>query len=385
MAGQLDSPAVKRRTEAPGPDVARALRRALLRWYRREKRDLPWRASRDPYRVWISEAMLQQTRVETVIGYYGRFLERFPSVEALARARPDSVLAAWSGLGYYRRARALHAAARAVVERHGGRFPRRREDLLALPGVGAYTAGAIASIAFDAPEPLVDGNVARVFSRLFALEGAPDSAGQRERLWSIAGSLVPKRGAGDWNQALMELGALVCLPREPACELCPLASRCLARAEDRVDEFPRRGRRPETIPVEAVVLAVCRGESWLLERRPARGRMAGLWQMPTIELPSSGGSLFPFDPPASIRTGGKLCEVRHTITRHRIRAVVRRGTLASRGLAAPLAWVSGRGLASLPLTGMTRKCLTAILAAQSTARSAASLRSKSSTRNRHNA
>jgi A/G-specific adenine glycosylase len=354
----VHSLAVKRRADSPSSAVARSLRRELLRWYRREKRDLPWRASRDPYRVWISEAMLQQTRVETVIGYYGRFLERFPTVEALARSRIDSVLAAWSGLGYYRRARALHEAARAVRDRHDGRFPRDREALLGLPGIGPYTAGAIASIAFDRPEPLVDGNVARVFSRLFALA-------RREAPWEIAARLVPERGAGEWNQALMELGALVCVPRQPACDRCPLASRCRALAEGRVDEFPRRRSRPATIPVEAVVIAVRRGDQWLLERRPARGRMAGLWQLPTIELPASGGVLFPRRPPASIRMGGRLCEVRHTITRHRIRAIVKSGTLASRKLAESLAWVPGTDLSSLPLTGMTRKCMTAILAARS--------------------
>ena len=351
------------------------LRRDLLRWYRREKRDLPWRASRDPYRVWISEAMLQQTRVETVIGYYERFLERFPDVTALARARTDSVLAAWSGLGYYRRARSLHEAARAIVDRHAGRFPREREALLALPGIGAYTAGAIASIAFDRPEPLVDGNVARVFARLFAIDGDPDSSSLRARHWSTAARLVPKRGAGEWNQALMELGALVCLPREPACDRCPLRARCRARREGRVDELPGRGKRAEPIPVDAVVLAVRRGERWLLEKRPARGRMAGLWQLPTVEVAASGGALFPVRPPAPIRTGARLCEVRHTITRHRIRATVRRGTLAGAKAAPPLAWVHDRSLDSLALTGMTRKCLTAILAA----------RSQPSTPTRHNA
>lgn len=329
--------------------------------------------------------MLQQTRVETVIGYYNRFLERFPTLSALARARTDSVLAAWSGLGYYRRARSLHEAARAVRDRHGGRFPRDREALLALPGIGAYTAGAIASIAFDQPEPLVDGNVARVFSRLFALEGAPDSAELRDELWAIAASLLPERGAGEWNQALMELGALVCVPRRPACGRCPLSSRCRAFAEDRVDEFPRRERRPAPIPVEVVVIAVRRGDRWLLERRPARGRMAGLWQMPTIELPASGGVLFPPRPPASIRIGRELCEVRHTITRHRIRAVVKSGTVVSRQLARSLAWVPGPGLSSLPLTGMTRKCMAAILAAHSRPDPEAFLRSQTSTRNRQDA
>jgi len=205
------------------------------------------------------------------------------------------------------------------------------------------------------------------------------------RILRVAARLVPERGAGEWNQALMELGALVCLPREPVCGSCPLRSRCRARLEDRVDELPRRGKRPEPIPVEAVVLAVRRGERWLLERRPARGRMAGLWQMPTVELAASGGALFPIQAPASIRTGAELCEVRHTITCHRIRAVVRRGTLAGGRPAPPLAWVADRNLASLALTGMTRKCLTAILAARPTARNTASSRSKSSTRNRQNA
>jgi A/G-specific adenine glycosylase len=344
------------------------MRRDLLRWYRREKRDLPWRASRDPYRVWISEAMLQQTRVETVVGYYERFLERFPTVEALARARTETVLAAWSGLGYYRRARSLHEAARSVRDRHGGRFPSDREALLGLPGIGAYTAGAIASIAFDRPEPVVDGNVARVFSRLFAIE-------RREAMWSIAAALVPERGAGEWNQALMELGALVCVPRRPACGRCPLSSRCRALARGQVDEFPRRARRPAPIPVEVVVLAVRRDDRWLLEQRPSRGRMAGLWQLPTIERPASGGVLFPSRPPVPIRIGSELCEVRHTITRHRIRAVVKTGTLGSRRISPSLAWVPGSGLSSLPLTGMTRKCMTAILAA----------RSQSSTRNLPNA
>ncbi|MFN0007142.1 MAG: A/G-specific adenine glycosylase [Planctomycetota bacterium] len=366
---------MKRRTDPLSAAVRRSLRRDLLRWYGREKRDLPWRASRDPYRVWISEAMLQQTRVETVIGYYRRFLERFPTVEALARARTDSVLAAWSGLGYYRRARSLHEAARAVRDRHGGRFPRDREALIGLPGVGAYSAGAIASIAFDQPEPLVDGNVARVFSRLFALEGAPGSAGLRKRLWEIAATLVPRRGAGEWNQALMELGALVCVPRVPDCGRCPLASRCRALAEDRVDEFPSRGKRATPIPVDVVVFAVRRGDRWLLERRPAGGRMAGLWQLPTVELPASGGVLFPLRPPASIRIGRPLCEVRHTITRHRIRALVKSGTVDSGRPAASLAWVNRQAMTSLPLTGMTRKCVSAILAAHPGPAPAAFLRS----------
>lgn len=377
---------MKRRTDGLSSDAVSSLRRSLIGWFAREKRALPWRKTRDPYRVWISEAMLQQTRVETVLPYYERFLDRFPTVEALARARLEDVLAAWSGLGYYRRAHSLQAAAQLVVERHRGRFPSDREGLLELPGVGAYTAGAIASIAFDRPEPLVDGNVARVLCRLFGLDGDPASAEQRRKLWSLARSLVPTKGAADWNQALMELGALVCTPREPRCDGCPLASRCMALREGRVPELPRRKPRRAPVSVEIVVLAVTDGDRWLLERRPARGRMAGLWQMPTIEVPrgrprgggrARGGSprpggagtrdglLFPLHRPSVLREKGTLCEVRHAITHHRIHAVVKRGILSSREPVPPLAWFPRRGLAEIALTGMTRKCLAAILAAQS--------------------
>jgi A/G-specific adenine glycosylase len=377
-------------------DQVRSLRRSLLAWYQREKRDLPWRSSRDPYRVWISEAMLQQTRVETVLDYYRRFLERFPTVEALAAVPVEDVLAAWSGLGYYRRARSLHAAARAIVEEHGGRFPGDRRALLELPGVGEYTAGAIASIAFDAPEPLVDGNVARVFARLFALDGDPGAKSHQDGLWSIARRLVPDQHPGDWNQALMELGALVCLPRDPVCSKCPLTRDCRALATGCTGRLPARPQRPETIPVEAVVLAVRRGKRWLLEQRPATGRMAGLWQFPTASLPAKGSPgasvasrppLFPAElsPPLKLsRRDEALCEIRHTITNHRIRAVVRAGSLSGRRPRPPLAWVRQQDLSSLPLTGMTKKCLAAILAAPPGRPIAGTPRSQSSTRHRHN-
>lgn len=325
----------------------------LSAWFVREKRDLPWRKTRDPYRIWISEAMLQQTRVETAIPYYGRFLEAFPTVEALAGAKEDAVLAAWSGLGYYRRARALRVSAQAIVERHGGRFPDDVERLLELPGIGPYTAGAVASIAFGRREALVDGNVRRVLSRL---------SGETEEsaLWSLARSLVPAEDPGDWNQALMELGALVCAPREPRCERCPIADLCIAKRDDRVAELPAPRARPSTIEVDVVVLAATRNGRWLLERRPSTGRMAGMWQMPTV------GRLFGESRPRGLREGEVLCEVRHTITRHRIRAVVKRATLASRTPPEGAEWIEEERLSGIALTGMTRKCLSAILAAADT-------------------
>ncbi|MBI5363384.1 MAG: A/G-specific adenine glycosylase, partial [Planctomycetes bacterium] len=320
------------------PRFVRGLHRDLLAWFATARRPLPWRADRDPYRVWISEAMLQQTRVETVIPYFARFLARFPTVEALAEARVDDVLAAWSGLGYYRRARTLHATARALVERHGGAFPREREHVLDLPGIGPYTAGAVLSIAYDLPEALVDGNVARVFARLFEIDGAPGAKEFEERVWSLARELVPARGgAGDWNQALMELGALVCTPREPECGACPVRSACKALAAERVHELPRPKLRRAAVAVELVLLVDARRAGLLMEERPETGRMAGLWQLPTIEL-GARARIAPLEWPAGARVvlGDSMGELAHTITHHRFRAALRRGELGGR--ARPERW-----------------------------------------------
>ena len=328
----------------------------LVRWFRAEKRVLPWRERRDPYRVWISEAMLQQTRVATVIPYYQRFLERFPDLAALAAAPEEDVLAHWSGLGYYRRARTLHRAARELVARHGGVFPRTREGLLELPGIGPYTAGALASLAFDAPEPLVDGNVERVFARLFALPGAAGSAALKQRVWELAAELVPKQGgAGEWNEALMELGALVCLPREPDCGACPLEALCAARELGRAGEFPAPKARKAGVEVELEALFVERAGRILLRRRPAEGRMAGLWELPTRELGSQ--RLFPEPLPAGLRAGAPLGNLRHTITHHRIRLALRRGELGAKPAGADWRWVAFDETAAVPLTGMARKAL----------------------------
>lgn len=340
---------------------AEALRAELLAWFRRERRELPWRASRDPYRVWISEAMLQQTRVDVVVGYYTRFLARFPTLDALAKAPVDDVLAAWSGLGYYRRARTLHAAARAIVEQHGGRFPSTRESVLELPGIGPYTAGAVLSIAFDAPEALVDGNVARVLARLFEIDDEDASAAFQERAWSLARALVPAKGAGEWNQALMELGALVCTPRNARCDECPLAARCRARDHGRVDELPRKRARRASVEVELTGAWIEAHGTLVLERRADGGRMAGLWQLPTIE---SGvqARIAPVAWPAGARLelGSELLRARHTITHHRIAFVVRRARLASTRL--PASWTRHElaRVGELALSGMTKKALRAL-------------------------
>lgn len=262
------------------------LQEALLSWYEAYRRDLPWRRTCDPYAIWVSEIMLQQTRVETVIPYYVRFLRKFPTAMALAEAPSDEVLAAWSGLGYYRRARLLHEGARAVAA-SGGVVPGTREGLLAVPGIGRYTAGAIASIAFEQPVGLVDGNVARVLARLFAIDEDMRKRGMRTAE-ALADELVARRDPGGWNQALMELGATVCTPRSPSCTACPLASVCRARADGRVGEFPvlSEKKAPVARRVQAVVARRRADGALLLARRRPDRTFGGLWEPPSIEGPA---------------------------------------------------------------------------------------------------
>jgi A/G-specific adenine glycosylase len=338
------------------------LQRPLLDWFTANRRDLPWRRTRDPYAVWISEAMLQQTRVEVVVPYYERFLARLPDVRALAEAAEEEVLALWSGLGYYRRARSLRAAARRLVDDHGGVFPRTRSELLELPGVGPYTAGAILSIAFGLSEPLVDGNVARVLSRLFGLREPVGSGASTRRLWALADDLVPARGAGDWNQALMELGATVCTSASPVCSACPLRASCVALREDAVSELPRRVARRAPVDVQLEVLVVRRGRAVLLVRRPERGRMAGLWELPTREVVDEGGEgagLWPGAHVVLAQRGETLRPVKHSITHHRIRAEVRAATLDEAGPPETVesCWAAPEELRELALTGLSRKVL----------------------------
>ncbi len=376
------------------PTLSAARRRRLVQrlvgWYRGAARDLPWRRSRDPYAIWISEAMLQQTRVETVGDFWVRFLERFPSVEALAAASEEDVLAAWSGLGYYRRARALHAAARRIASDHAGEFPRTRGELLALPGIGRYTAGALLSIAFDQPEPLVDGNVERVFARLFELDAAAGSPELVRSAWALAERFASDLGQArprDWNQALMELGATLCTPRAPRCPECPLVRSCAARRSGRALELPRPKRRPEPLDVRlelALVRETVRDEARetparetgpararvLLERRPPGGLMGGMWQLPTRECVEPGAEPRLFAPGWALPLAlveGELGTLSHSITRHRIRAHLRSARLertpppnpegAGSG-PGPWAWFAPEAASTLALTGLTKKALT---------------------------
>ncbi len=281
----------------PRARVTRSLQERLLAWYETEARDLPWRRTKDPYAILVSEIMLQQTRVETAIPYFGRFLRAFPTVGALARASIDDVLKQWEGLGYYRRAHHLHGAAREVVARHGGRIPEDREALRALPGIGPYTAAAVASIAFGGDEPVLDGNVTRALSRLFRIPGNPARAATRRALEARAWTLVPPGRAGDLNQALMDLGARVCIPRAPRCAACPVSAECEAHAAGEEGRFPeRRARR--SIPHRDVVAGIVwergrepgeRDARVLIAQREADDMLGGLWEFPggTVEAGES--------------------------------------------------------------------------------------------------
>ena len=270
-----------RRKKIDRPDPA-----DLMAWYDRHARVLPWRARRgeraDPYRVWLSEIMLQQTTVKAVGPYYARFLLRWPTVNALAKASLDDVLRVWAGLGYYARARNLHACARAVVERHGGKFPDDIVALRALPGVGVYTAAAVAAIAFDLPAVPVDGNVERVVSRLFAVEAELPAA--KPAIKELAASLLPSQRSGDFAQALMDLGATICSPKRPACALCPWNRACAANTRGDQEAFPRKEPRPEGRVRRGAAFVALRADGRvLLRRRPAKGLLASMMEVPGTE------------------------------------------------------------------------------------------------------
>ncbi len=318
------------------------LARLLVDWYRKDHRDLPWRRTSEPYRIWVSEIMLQQTRAQAAIPYYERFLARFPTVEALAAASEEEVLALWSGLGYYSRARNLWRAAWQVARADA--FPCEYQAIRALPGVGDYTAAAIASIAFGLPHAVVDGNVMRVVARFQADSGDIASARTRRRFRAIVQAWLDPQQPGAFNQALMELGATVCLPKKPLCPVCPLQACCLARQQGIVAQLPVKLRKTEPVEIAAVLLLV-RNRGRVLLRRTEAGarRMAGFWELPSPgQLPGA-------------RIGKDLGVFRHTITHHRYTFTVK----AAAGPAAgpEFAWFSSAQLAAIPLSTTARKAL----------------------------
>ena len=291
------------------------LSRSLLRWYSLHKRDLPWRHTRDPYKIWVSEIMLQQTQVATVIPYYERWLKVFPTLSSLARAPLSRALELWAGLGYYRRVRMFHEAASYLQREFHGKVPGSSEALRKLPGIGRYTAGAIASIAWGEKTPVLDGNVIRILTRIFALAQSVDRPATLEKLWSLAALLLPGKNPGDLNQALMELGATVCFPSDPQCARCPVGKSCAAHQKGRALSYPVRSRenRSEKLRMAALVLQNLKSEVWL-ERQPRQGRWGGLWMFPfwmhkkemLEEFRSSGPRPVPF------------LTVSHAFTKYRI-------------------------------------------------------------------
>ncbi len=310
-------------------------RRALLAWFGEHARELPWRTTTDPYSIWVSEIMLQQTRVETVLAYYERFLARFPTLASLAAAEEDQVLGMWSGLGYYRRARLLHQGVRECVARYGGAVPADADARLALPGVGRYTAGAIGSIAFGVAEPIVDGNVARVLARLHRIETPLGVRVTEARLWQEAARLVIGPRPGDLNQSLMELGALVCTPRRPACESCPLRRGCKGRSMAERLPVPRKKKAPQSVELLAVVATV--GERVWLQK--VEGKLfGGLWSVPVRESKRRGrqtarSTLRDSGLVARVRAKSSGC-IRHALSHRKLDVRVWRA-VAARATAGP--------------------------------------------------
>jgi len=321
-------------------DEIREFRRDLLAWFARHRRDLPWRRTRDPYAIWISEIMLQQTRVATVIPYYERFVARFPTFAALADAPEQELLASWAGLGYYYRARNLQKAARRMAAT--GKFPATYEQIRELPGIGEYTAAAVASIAFDLPHAVVDGNVFRVLSRVFADNTDIASGAGRTHFAALANAMLDREQPGAFNQAVMELGATVCLPKKPQCLVCPLAVTCRARAEGQQTDFPVKLGDQKSVEETCVLFWIVRDDKLLVWQRPPEARlMPGFWELPErAELPQ-------------VEVGRRLGSFRHGITFHNYRFEIHEAEAPQDpGLCQ---WVRMEDLAALPLSTILKK------------------------------
>ncbi len=372
MACQIDAPRQDSALLRPGVEQpadhrmsteildrgAESLRGALLSWYEERQRDLPWRRRRDPYSIWVSEVMLQQTRVETVLPYYARFLERFSTVDSLAAAETEEVLALWSGLGYYRRARLMHAAARLIVD-EGGDFPSTLKGLRELPGVGEYTAAAVGSIAFGLAEPTLDGNVKRVVGRMLALQVEADKA--LDEIRERARALLDPERPGDSNQALMEIGATVCTPRQPRCGSCPLEAGCGAAQRGSPEEHPKIKPRAKRLRKRRLIAVVRRGERYLFFKRPEDSNLlAGTWELPWVE---SDNKRAPEEGLAD-RYGGRWSlgasrgTIRHAITVRLFEialrdALVETGAFVAEGREA--AWLGEKDIATLPHSSLVQK------------------------------
>ena len=352
--------------EATSAEIKR-FQRSLLKWFDANQRDLPWRKQRTLYRVWVSEIMLQQTQVATVIAYYRRFMKQFPTVRKLAEADESEVLKLWEGLGYYRRARQLHRAAKLIVENHAGRFPRSFEDVLALPGIGRYTAGAVLSIALDQPQPILEGNTIRLFARLLAMRKDPKTSASQKILWAFSESLLPQQRAGDFNQALMELGSEICQPKSPDCKSCPVINFCPTFTGGLQQKIPASSKKIAYESIHEAVLLVLKKvgatEKFLVRLCQDGERWSGLWDFPRFRIQDS-------NPAKQIRqethnlygievdVAATETRLKHAVTKYRITLDVYRcdsfsGRLKKKGLT--LKWATAAEIESLPMSITGRK------------------------------
>ena len=343
------------------------LRRNLLKWFDASQRDLPWRKKRTPYRVWVSEIMLQQTQVATVIDYYNRFMKRFPTVKKLAAGEQAEVLKLWEGLGYYRRARQMHAAAQLVMEQHEGRFPTDYDSVLALPGIGRYTAGAILSIAEDQRQPILEGNTIRLFARLLAMRDDPKISANQKQLWAFSETILPKERCGDFNQALMELGSLICTPKKPLCDQCPVRNSCPTFVQGLQEKIPAPSKKMKFTDLHEAVVIVRKGTGertkYLVRECGPDERWAGLWDFPRYEIAGddvetnlSAQLKQQTGFAATLRPTTK--RIKHAVTRYRITLdcfIADSPTGRLKKNQTPTQWLTEEQLVDLPMSTSGRK------------------------------
>ena len=334
------------------------IQQSLLKWFKAHQRALPWRKKYEPYHVWISEIMLQQTQVVTVLPYFDRWIKKLPTIQSVAEAKEDTILKLWEGLGYYSRARNLQKAAKMIVEKFDGKFPEKYEDILSLPGIGKYTAGAITSIAFNQNYPVVDGNVIRVISRLKAFKGNTRLPVNIQKMWKWAGDLLAKGEARDFNQAMMELGALICTPKNPKCDQCPVQKFCSGFSSGIQEELPNRGEKKKTESIKVSIAVIQKNGKFFVQKRPSSGLMGGLWEFPGGKVEKKETSkqalIREIKEELGITLKGikKITEIKHAYTRFKVdlhcySAEIKEGTISLKS-AQEGKWVTLADLKKLP-------------------------------------